>query len=146
MAIERLHPECKLLADRLLDNVMMNTEAERRIIEGPPDAREAPPQDQAWKASPQEQALDDEDVADNTAVQAENRRMTKGERYKVTRNAARIRDIPSLSGKTLGVRLKGELVEVSEYDETGCWRRVALQPHEFDAGSSPKLDHGWMML
>lgn len=106
----------------------------------------------SWEA-PSDEAPD---CAENVLLNFSNERgkeaETRGEMHRVVASKVWIRDSPSVGGHGISLRVRGQVVEMFEFDATRRWRRVetgtALAEVDAAVGQNmaEPVGHGWMLL
>jgi len=146
-ATELLRPEVRLMAEGLLDKAADEIQARRRREQGLDD-------EGMLLEEKQRAACMDKDVEDATqvetvvedATQGGAFRLREGTKYRVVHQAVRIREEPKCTAEMVGTRLKGDIVELHEFDSSVQWRRIWLTPEDAYWNGAVGVNSGWMLL
>jgi hypothetical protein len=121
-----LASEARIVADRLFEAV---------------GAQEAPGPNQHKELASQQRAIESRG---DTVIVGE---LLDGTEYEVVSEAVRIRREPSVKAAFIGVRTRGQVVMMYEFDESRLWRRVETGGKTGMAKDLQEPDgSGWMLL
>lgn len=146
VAAHKLQVEAKKIKDEIDSNEAQARDPEKSIIGDDPDEVVPEIQGEEHQDSDTRPADQDCSIAKESAVEEECLKFEPGVSYEVVYDAVWIRTHPRPDSAQVGLRRKGDVVEMLETDDSGDWRRVRTGGKRASQEIFEPEGYGWMLL